>query len=97
MTAVAACEQFCRVGGIEICFEEIGDPNDPPLLLIMGLGMQMIAWPDEFCEQLAATGLRVIRFDNRDCGRSTHLARHPAAEPLVDPAPAAAAGRLHPR
>ena len=74
MTAVAASEQFCQVGGIEICFEEIGDPDGEPLLLIMGLGGQMIAWPDEFCEQLASRGLRVIRFDNRDCGRSTHLA-----------------------
>ena len=70
---VIACEQLCRVGEIEICFEEIGDPQDPPLLLIAGLGMQMISWPDELCRQLAARGFRVIRFDNRDCGRSTHL------------------------
>ena len=77
MTVVAAREQLCQVGGIEICFEEFGNPDDPPLLLIMGLGGQMIAWPDGFCERLAAQGLRVIRFDNRDCGRSTHFADTP--------------------
>ena len=97
MTAVAGREQLCRVRGIEICFEEIGDPDGEPLLLIMGLGGQMIAWPNEFCEQLAARGLRVIRFDNRDCGRSTHFGGHPASEHLVDPAPASATCRLHPR
>ena len=74
MTAIAGREQLCRVRGIKICFEEIGDPDGEPLLLIMGLGGQMIAWPTEFCEQLAARGFRVIRFDNRDCGRSTHFA-----------------------
>ena len=74
---VVARERFSRAGDIEICFEEIGDPSDPPLLLIAGLGMQMISWPDELCRQLAARGLRVIRFDNRDCGRSTHLTDTP--------------------
>ena len=74
MTAIAGREQLCRVRGIKICFEEIGDPDGEPLLLIMGLGGQMIAWPTEFCERLAARGFRVIRFDNRDCGRSAHFA-----------------------
>ncbi|PRZ42188.1 pimeloyl-ACP methyl ester carboxylesterase [Antricoccus suffuscus] len=58
---------------IEIAYESIGDEADPPLLLVMGLGAQMIAWPDQFCVQLAARGYRVIRFDNRDVGLSTHL------------------------
>ncbi|MFX0170221.1 MAG: alpha/beta fold hydrolase, partial [Candidatus Hodarchaeota archaeon] len=48
-----------------------GEPTDPPLLLIMGLGEQMIRWHDAFCQQLAAMGLWVIRYDNRDVGRST--------------------------
>jgi pimeloyl-ACP methyl ester carboxylesterase len=59
--------------GIEICYETFGDPGDPAMLLVMGLTAQMIVWPDEFCHKLAARGFHVIRFDNRDCGLSTHL------------------------
>lgn len=66
-------ERFCAVGDVEICFSTFGDPEDPPLLLVMGLGFQMIAWPAGFCAQLAAAGFHVVRFDNRDAGRSTHL------------------------
>jgi pimeloyl-ACP methyl ester carboxylesterase len=67
-------EQFCDVGGgITLCHESFGDPSDPTALLIMGLGTQMVAWQDDFCRQLAAKGLYVVRFDNRDIGRSTHL------------------------
>jgi pimeloyl-ACP methyl ester carboxylesterase len=67
-------EQFCDVGGgITLCYEGFGDEADPTALLIMGLGTQMIAWHEEFCEQLAARGLYVVRFDNRDAGRSTHV------------------------
>ncbi len=68
-------EQFARVGDLEICFETFGDPADPAILLIMGLGTQMIAWHDDFCEELAGRGFFVIRHDNRDIGRSTHLTR----------------------
>ncbi|HEY2188635.1 MAG TPA: alpha/beta hydrolase [Caldimonas sp.] len=60
-----------RANGIELCYDTFGDPGAPPLLLIMGLASQMIAWPDEFCAALAARGYRVIRFDNRDIGLST--------------------------
>ena len=56
-----------------LCYETFGDPSDPAALLIMGLGTQMVAWQDDFCEELAARGLYVVRFDNRDIGRSTHL------------------------
>ena len=56
-----------------------GDPALPPVLLVMGLGTQMLGWPDEFCSALVAHGLRVIRFDNRDVGLSTHL--HDARPP----------------
>ena len=61
-------------GDIEICYETFGDRQAPPLLLVMGLGAQMIAWPDDWCSALAAAGRFVIRFDNRDCGLSTKLA-----------------------
>ena len=57
--------------GITIEYEEFGDRGGRPLLLIMGLGAQMILWREEFCEQLAARGHRVIRFDNRDVGKSS--------------------------
>src|SRR2546430_1665007 len=67
-------DQFVRVSDeIELCYETFGNRADPTALLIMGLATQMIAWPDEFCEQLAGRGFYVIRFDNRDAGRSTHV------------------------
>ncbi|HWK25455.1 MAG TPA: alpha/beta fold hydrolase [Solirubrobacter sp.] len=66
-------ESFCRAGELEICYETFGDASDPALLLIMGLGTQMVAWHTDFCERLAERGLFVIRHDNRDIGRSTHL------------------------
>ncbi|HWX52522.1 MAG TPA: alpha/beta hydrolase, partial [Solirubrobacteraceae bacterium] len=67
-------EQFCDVGrGITLCYETFGDPSDPTTLLIMGLGTQMVAWQGDFCAQLAERGLHVVRFDNRDAGRSTHV------------------------
>jgi pimeloyl-ACP methyl ester carboxylesterase len=67
-------ERFCDVGGgITLCYDEFGDPADPPLLLIMGLATQMIAWHEDLCEGLAERGFHVIRFDNRDIGRSTHM------------------------
>jgi pimeloyl-ACP methyl ester carboxylesterase len=59
--------------GVEIAYETFGAANDPPMLLVMGLGSQMLAWPDELCADLAARGYFVIRFDNRDVGLSTHL------------------------
>jgi pimeloyl-ACP methyl ester carboxylesterase len=74
-------EQFCDVGrGVTLCYETFGEPSDPTALLIMGLGMQMVAWHEDFCEGLAARGLHVVRFDNRDIGRSTHMS---AAPPTV--------------
>ncbi len=59
--------------GIQIEYDTFGDSSAPPLLLIMGLGAQMILWDEEFCEQLAAKGHYVIRFDNRDIGLSTKI------------------------
>ena len=60
---------------VELYYEDIGDPNDPAVLLIMGLGAQLLLWRTAFCEKLAATGLRVIRYDNRDVGLSTKFDR----------------------
>jgi pimeloyl-ACP methyl ester carboxylesterase len=57
--------------GITIEYETTGDPADPALLLVMGLGAQLIHWPDEFCTALAGRGFYVIRYDNRDVGLST--------------------------
>jgi proline iminopeptidase len=59
--------------GLSLHFESIGHTSAQPVLLIMGLGVQMVLWPDGFCEMLAAKGFHVIRFDNRDVGLSTHL------------------------
>jgi pimeloyl-ACP methyl ester carboxylesterase len=59
--------------GVELAYQEMGDPEGEPLLLVMGLAMQMIAWPEDFCALLAERGFRVIRFDNRDIGRSTKI------------------------
>ncbi len=71
-------EQFCDVGrGITLCYETFGDRANPAALLIMGLGTQMIAWQEDFCRELAGRGLHVVRFDNRDIGRSTHVAGRP--------------------
>lgn len=67
-------EEFCDVGrGVTLCYETFGDPDDPPILLVMGLGTQMIAWHEDFCNRLAERGFYVVRFDNRDIGRSTHF------------------------
>lgn len=65
--------QIARANGIDLCYEIFGDPAAEPLLLIMGLGAQMVQWDDDFCRQLAARGFRVIRFDNRDIGKSSRL------------------------
>jgi pimeloyl-ACP methyl ester carboxylesterase len=69
-------ESFCRVGDIELCYETFGDPADPAILLVMGLATQMLGWHEDFCEQLADRGFNVIRYDNRDIGRSTRLSDH---------------------
>ena len=72
MTAQRRSEPaFARANGIELCYDTFGDAGAPPILLIMGLAAQMIAWDEEFCAGLASRGFRVIRFDNRDIGRST--------------------------
>jgi len=66
-------ELLAPANGIELAYQEMGDPDGEPLLLVMGLATQMIAWDEGFCALLAERGFRVIRFDNRDVGRSTWL------------------------
>jgi pimeloyl-ACP methyl ester carboxylesterase len=66
-------EQFAQVGEIRLCYETFGEETRPPVLLVMGLASQMIRWDDDFCQMLADRGFWVIRFDNRDIGRSTIL------------------------
>jgi pimeloyl-ACP methyl ester carboxylesterase len=66
-------ESIARANGIEIVYEEFGDPADPTMLLVMGLGVQMLGWDEELCALLAVRGYHVVRFDNRDVGRSTKI------------------------
>ncbi len=80
MTTVS--ERFAGVGDVELAYETFGEPADPAVLMVMGLGAQMIFWPEELCEMLAERGHFVIRFDNRDVGRSTKLDDH-APPPLT--------------
>ena len=67
-------QMMTTADGIELCYETFGDPGDEPLLLVMGLGAQMILWPVELCEALVDRGFHVIRYDNRDVGLSTKFA-----------------------
>ena len=66
MTSVSA-------NGVTIEYEAFGPPEAPAILLVMGLGMQLVAWPDSLCEGLAGRGFRVVRFDNRDVGLSSRM------------------------
>lgn len=70
-------ETIHRVNGIEICADTTGPADGEPLLLVMGLGAQMVSWDPRFIDSVAASGYRVTWFDNRDAGRSTHFHDHP--------------------
>jgi pimeloyl-ACP methyl ester carboxylesterase len=72
-----------RRPAIDIAHERFGDPSAPAVLLTMGLGTQMIGWPDDFCSALVDRGLQVIRFDNRDVGLSTHLSDAPEPDVMA--------------
>jgi pimeloyl-ACP methyl ester carboxylesterase len=76
-------EGKARSGELEIHFEDMGDPNDPAVLLIMGVGAQLLWWRKAFCEKLVDQGLRVIRYDNRDVGLSSKLDGRHQGGPLV--------------
>ena len=71
-------ERIVEANGIELCTEAFGDPADPPILLVMGIGASMLWWDEEFCHMLADRGRQVIRYDHRDTGRSvTYEPGHP--------------------
>jgi pimeloyl-ACP methyl ester carboxylesterase len=75
-------ESYIQANGVRLAYEEFGSASDPAILLIMGLGTQMISWPLSLCNGLASAGFRVIRFDNRDIGLSekmenAHIPRAP--------------------
>jgi pimeloyl-ACP methyl ester carboxylesterase len=72
-----------KSGDLDIHYEDMGDPNHPAVLLIMGLGAQLLLWRNGFCEKLIDQGLRVIRFDNRDVGLSTKLPHARSGAPLL--------------
>ena len=74
-------EQLCTAGDVELAYETFGDPANPALLLVMGLGTQMLGWRAGFCNALADRGFFVIRYDNRDVGRSTKFSSHRPAFP----------------
>jgi len=76
-------EQIAPANGIEIAYEAYGDPADPTLLLVMGLGVQMLLWDEELCQMFVERGFNVVRFDNRDVGLST---KTPGRPPNVLPA-----------
>ena len=65
-----AGERLIHVGGVELCTEAFGSPGHPPVLLVMGIGGSMLWWDEAFCAMLAARGRHVIRYDQRDTGRS---------------------------
>jgi pimeloyl-ACP methyl ester carboxylesterase len=77
-------EQFAGVApGVRLCYQTFGDPDDEPLLLVMGLGGPMTWWDPELCRKLARRGFFVIRYDNRDTGRSTKIRRRVGRAALV--------------
>ena len=83
--AVTASEElFAPVSpSVEICYQTFGSPTSDPLLLVMGLGGPMIWWDDDFCSRLAQAGFHVIRYDNRDTGRSSRMSQRVTRAQLV--------------
>ncbi len=74
---------YAHHGEIELHYEDLGDLSSPPVLLIMGLGAQLVLWHNEFCQKLIDLGYRVIRYDNRDVGLSSKLHGQRHDGPLV--------------
>jgi len=70
-------------GDLKLYYEDMGDIDDPPVLLIMGLGAQLLLWRTGFCEKLVGQGLRVIRYDNRDVGLSSKTEHRSSGQPLM--------------
>jgi pimeloyl-ACP methyl ester carboxylesterase len=78
ITQLDAGEKLADANGLTLCYQTFGAASDPPMLLVMGLAAQMILWETEFCKRLAERGFYVVRFDNRDIGKSSRI---PAAPP----------------
>ncbi|HYC80699.1 MAG TPA: alpha/beta hydrolase [Solirubrobacterales bacterium] len=76
-------ELFAPANGLQLCYQEMGEPDGEPLLLVMGMATQLLGWDERLCSLLAERGFRVVRFDNRDIGRSTKLASA-GAPSLID-------------
>ena len=70
-------------GDLRLYYEDMGDIDDPPVLLVMGLGAQLLLWRTAFCEKLVGQGLRVIRYDNRDVGLSSKTEHRSSGQPLA--------------
>ncbi|MBL8518339.1 MAG: alpha/beta fold hydrolase [Betaproteobacteria bacterium] len=85
-----------QANGIQIEYESFGDPAHPAVLLIMGLGLQMLGWKESLCRALADAGFHVIRFDNRDCGLSSHFDHAGAPNVLLQYLKFQLRMRLHP-
>ncbi len=73
MTVARTEARMVTANGVTLCYDTFGNATDPALVLIMGLAAQMISWDEDFCTALAGRGLHVIRFDNRDIGKSSRL------------------------
>ncbi len=89
---VVSEELYAPIGEVELCYQTFGDPDDEPLLLVMGLSGPMTWWDQVFCERLAAAGFHVVRYDNRDTGRSSRVAAPVRHDQLLR---AFATGRAH--
>ena len=78
-------EETARVGDVELCYETFGERSNPTVLLVMGLATQMLGWREDFCAELAERGFHVVRYDNRDVGRSTRFSKHrpPTAAQII--------------
>lgn len=84
MTHTGRVEELVDAVGVRLCVEQLGDPADPTLVLVMGLGLDLTWWHDDLCALLVARGLHVVRFDNRDVGRSSRVpGRGPTAKELL--------------
>ena len=96
LDSTASAELTAAAGDLNLCYQTFGAPDAAPLLLVMGLSSQMLLWDEDFCETLAGRGFRVIRFDNRDVGRSSvlHDAPVPSQWQLLVRDPRAAAYSL---
>lgn len=74
---------MAAANGVQIAYETFGDPDDPTILLVMGLGVQMLGWDEELCQMLTARGFQVVRFDNRDVGHSTKIEGGPRPDVMA--------------